>query len=299
MMTSYLGAVFRTAAPLLLALVGAYVSDRVGIQNFALEGALNIGAFAGVVAAMYTDSTTIGIIAAVAAAMLLQLIYVCLSEFMHGDTVITGIGLSMLSAGFTKYMTVMLMGMSYIYLDPKFKIVSLPLNFLSGSEALSTIFAGHTLFVYLAPILLVLLWLFMFKTSVGLNVRASGLNRNALEAAGVKTRKYRIFGVLFAGAMCGLAGVHMSLGYLTMFSDNMIAGRGYIVYAAVIFGRGDPWASALACLVFAAAEALSYRSQQLGLSSYIVSMLPYVATVVALIIQGYRSKRLNRDKNYA
>lgn len=298
-MESYLGAVLRTAAPLLIALVGAYISYAVGIPNFAVEGAMNLGAFTGVLAAMYTESTMLGVLCAVLAAMLLQLVYGCFIEFLHGDGVITGIGLTIFSSGFTKYVTVMIIGTGYIYLNPELKIMSLPMKFLAGFPSLSTIFGGHTLLVYLAPFMVLILYLFVFKTALGMNIRACGQNKQALEAAGIKTRKYRILGVIFAGAMCGLAGAHMSLGYLTMFSENMIAGRGYIVYAAVIFGSGNPWISALACLVFAAAEALSYRSQQMGISSYIVSMMPYAATICALIIQGYRAKKMNRDKSYA
>lgn len=291
MLGSYLAAIIRTATPLLLAGMGSIISEQVGVFNISLEGAMNIGAFVGVVCVYYTALPIIGVAGAIVAGGILALIFVLFVEFLHANATIAAIGVNTLSAGLTTFLTKIVFNEGLVGANKIVSIPSVHIRFLTKIPFLNTVFNNHTILVYIAPIIVVALSLVLFRTSFGIKIRASGKNALALETAGYSSRKYRLVGVITTGLLCGLAGAHLALGYVSMFSEGLIAGRGYIAYSAAVFGMANPGLTSLACLIFAFADALSYRSQQIGIATQIVSMMPYIATVVALTVQGNKMRK--------
>jgi len=286
MLESYLAAIIRTATPLLLAGMGSIISERVGVFNISLEGAMNIGAFVGVVCVYYSAMPILGVLGAVVAGGLLALIFILFVEFLHANETIAAIGVNTLSAGLTTFLAKMVFKEGVVGANKIVSIPSIRIPSLEQVPVLNTVLNNHTVLVYIAPLIVVALAFILFRTAFGIKIRASGENAMALETAGVSSRKYRIVGVVSTGLLCGLAGAHVALGYVSMFSEGLIAGRGYIAYSAAVFGRANPGLTSVACLIFAFAEALSYRSQQIGISAQIISMMPYIVTVAALTIQG-------------
>ena len=286
MLIGYLSAVVRTSAPLLLIALGGIISYRVGVTNLALEGIANLGAFAGVVVSFYGGSSMMSMLAAILAGTLVSMLFSFFIERFRGNEVIVAIGINTLSGGLTTFLSPVIFGAGIVgSADLKgFPKVSLPL--LEKVPVLDAVFNNFTILIYVAPVITILVWFIMFKTNLGIKLRASGESPLSLETAGISAKKYRVVGVLITGMLAALGGVHLSLGYVTQFSEGIISGRGFIAYSASVFGQGRPGLTWIACIIFAMAEALSYRAQALGIPSHLVSMMPYVVTIVALCIQG-------------
>lgn len=286
MLIGYLNAVVRTSAPLLLIALGGIISYRVGVTNMALEGIANLGAFAGVVVSFYGGSSLMSMLAAMLAGVLTSLLFSLFLEYFRGHEVIVAIGINTLSGGLTTFLSPVFFNAGIVGSAnlKSFPVVHIPL--LDKIPVLDAIFNNFTVLIYVAPALTILVWFIMYKTNLGIKLRASGESPQALETAGISARKYRVVGVLVTGALAALGGVHLSLGYVTQFSEGIISGRGFIAYSASVFGQGRPGLTWIACIIFAMAEALSYRAQALGIPSHIVSMMPYVVTIIALCVQS-------------
>lgn len=160
----------------------------------------------------------------------------------------------------------------------------LNLPFLINIPFLNTVFNHHSVFVYISWIFVVLVYVYLYKTPYGIWLRAAGEYPEALETAGISPRKMKYIASLLSGILCGFAGAHLSLGYLTLFTENMSADRGFIALAAIIFGRANPIKTSGAALMFGFFDALGIRLQVIGIPSQFTQMIPYGATVIALFI---------------
>ncbi len=286
MLIGYLSAVVRTSAPLLLIALGGVISYRVGVTNMALEGIANLGAFAGVVVSFYGGSSMMSILTAIVAGMLISLLFSFFVEKFRGHEVIIAIGINTLSGGLTTFLSPVIFNAGIVGSADLISLPTVKLPLLDKIPVLDAIFNNFTVLIYVAPIIAVLVWFVMFKTNLGIKLRASGESPQSLNTAGISARKYRVVGVVITGALAALGGVHLSLGYVTQFSEGIISGRGFIAYSASVFGQGRPGLTWVACIIFAMAEALSYRAQALGIPSHIVSMMPYIVTIIALCVQS-------------
>ena len=133
-------------------------------------------------------------------------------------------------------------------------------------------------------------WLVLYRTRLGLHVRVTGERPDAAESLGISTARMQHVASLLCGLLAGLAGVHLSLGYITMFAENMSAGRGFMAVAVLIFSNGDPFKVLLGCLLFGFSDALALRLQPLGVSSYLVLTVPYLVTLGALFLLTWRQR---------
>ena len=149
---------------------------------------------------------------------------------------------------------------------------------------LERVLSNHTPLIYVSFILVFVVWLILFRTKFGLHVRVTGEKPEAAEALGISTARMQHLASLCCGLLAGLAGVHLSLGYITMFAENMSAGRGFMAVAVLIFSAGDPGKVLAGCLLFGLSDAISLRLQSFGLSSYLVLMVPYLITLGALFV---------------
>jgi general nucleoside transport system permease protein len=291
----------RMATPFILAGLGGLVSLSAGDLNIALEGFMLIGAFFGVVGSYFMESYLAGIAFAVVATFLYSLFFAFFTIKLRSDVFIVGIAFNLLAAGVTVFLSRLLFEVRGSFSDPK--IVGIPtihIAALNDIPIIDQLFNNHSAFVYLSWILIIVFWVLIYKTPVGFYFRAAGEHPEALETAGIRVNSIRWYAAIICGIMCGLAGVHLSLGYLEMFVENMTAGRGFIALSAVIFGGSNPIIMSLTALLFGLAEGLSLRIQNLGIPSQFTLMLPYLTTLVALIIralnQGRKRKLLITDQ---
>lgn len=156
---------------------------------------------------------------------------------------------------------------------------------------LDKVLNNHTALVYVSLLLVAALHFLLFHTHLGISLRAVGEKPEAAAAAGIPVYRYRLAASVFAGMLCGLAGVHLSLGYVKMFTENITAGRGFFAYTAVVFGHANPFAAALASFVFGLAEVVTFRVQNLNLPGPLVLTIPYLVTLAVLILRNLRLKK--------
>lgn len=292
-MGELLAGTIRTATPILLAALGGLMCERIGIFNIALEGLLLLGAFFSIFGMYLSGNLFVALLFAVIVTTLFSTIFASFIEKLEADPTITALGLNMLAEGITTFL------MKYVFGDQGsvnvegivgMKKIQIP--FIKDIPFIGRIISGHTILVYVSWVLVAICAFVLFKTSLGVNMRMVGENRKAAEAAGIKTSRYRIVTVAISGIFCALGGAYLSLGYVRMFTENMTAGRGFIAYTAVIFGKASPFKVLFASIVFGFAEALSYRVQQFGnIPSPIVMMMPYIITIIALLIRTEQFKK--------
>jgi len=284
----------RTATPLILAALGGLLTQHAGILNIGMEGMILLGAFFGIVGSYFFASSLAGVLLAVAVGVLIGLLFAYFVIDLKSDEFIIGIAINMFAGGLTVFLLRSIFGVKGAFSSPD--IVPLPrfnFSFLDGIPVLDTIFNNHTVFVYVSWILVFLVYVYLYKTPYGIWLRASGEFPQALETAGVNPRKMKYISSIFCGIFCGFAGVHLSLGYLTLFTENMSANRGFIAMAAIIFGRAHPVKTLIAALMFGFFDALGIRLQVVGIPSQFTQMIPYLGTIVILFIvaKNHLSKR--------
>ncbi len=279
-------------APILLAAMAGTISERVGLFNIALEGQMLVGAFAAVAGDHLTGSLAGGIVAGVAAGMLFAAILAVGCQVLRGDAIVIGISLNLLASGLTAFLLRSVLGASGTFFDPAMSgLPRLSLPLLSDLPLLGRALGQQTPLVYLAWAMVAALAVFLAHTPWGLRLRGVGEQPEAAVTLGVDAARYRVLATLVAGGLCGLAGIQLALGSVTLFAQDMTAGRGWIAVAAVMLGRAAPVPVAGACVLFGLADAAGLRLQGLGLPSQLTEASPYVATLAALLLARLRWRR--------
>jgi simple sugar transport system permease protein len=294
---SILAATLRLAAPLVLAALGGLFSERSGIIDIGLEGKMLGSAFAAAAMAAATGSAWAGLGAGVGVAVMLALIHAFAAVSQRGDQVVTGMALNILVAGLAPVLAT-----SWFHMDGTTPALAPAARFgslaLPGAGAVAPVpllgplyarvVSGHNGILYVAALAVPAIALVLRRTRFGLRLRAVGENPDAVETAGVSVAWLRYRALIVTGVLCGLAGAYLSIAAGAGFSRNMTAGRGYLALAALIFGRWRPVPTALACLLFAFADAAQTRLQGVALPILgvvpveLVSAIPYALTVLLL-----------------
>jgi len=261
----------RLATPLVLAALGGLFSERAGVINIALEGTMLAGAFAAAAVTYATGSPWVGLLAGIAAGVLIAAIHAMACIRYKADQVVSGTAINILMFGVP--------------------------GFLSGALFLSS---GSTpqlpkeqLIPYapmvMAALLVPLTWYVLYRTPFGLRLRSVGENPEAADAAGISVGSIRYAGVLLSGVLAGIGGAYLSIGQSSLFTRNMTPGRGFIALAALIFGKWRPVQTMLACLLFGFTEAVSIQMQGVvklpsgeDIPVQFIQIVPYVLTIVVL-----------------
>lgn len=290
--TGLINGMIMGATPILLAALGGAFTFYAGIFNIAMEGMILSGAFFGVLGSYYFHSWEMGILTAIFGALLLALIFIFFSVVLKTDAFITGIALNLFALGATTYLLRQIFDVKGVFAGPG--LVSIPrvdIPLIKDIPIIGSVLSGHNLVVYLAIIITILSAYVIFGTRFGLRLRAAGYNAACLDSSGVPTSTVQIWSLIICGVLCGLAGAFLSLGYVTLFSENMSAGRGWISLAAVILVNGNPWGIALISLIFGLTDGLGLLLQSYRVPSQFTSMVPYVATLVALYFYSIRERK--------
>ena len=298
---SLIAAALRMATPIIFATMGGIFSSHAGIFNVGLEGLMLIGTFFAVVGSVQTGSAYGGMLYAVVACLIASLVFAFLHLELKANAVIVGLALNIVAIGMTNYLLTALLGVYGVYktdLIVGFQVVEIPV--IHNIPILGELISGHFPLVYLSFVSVFIVYLVLYKTPFGYRLRAVGENIDAAESIGVNTKRMKYYGLLLSGLFCAFGGTFMSLSYLTLFSENMTAGRGWLALAAINFGSMKPVPSMIACLIFGLADAFGIRLQQFGLPSQVVLMLPYLMTIIVLFISAViadRRKKANMKKD--
>ncbi|TFH36794.1 MAG: ABC transporter permease [Anaerolineales bacterium] len=279
-----LAAGIRIATPLLLAALGEVISEKAGILNIGIEGLMLAGSLSAFLATYYSGNIWIGVLVGGLMGSVISLIHAYLSVTLGTDQVVSGIAINTFSIGLTSLVFGAIFGVSAR--PPSVQPLKvIPIKILADIPILGPILFQQTPIVYIAFALVPLVSWFLFKTDLGLSLRAVGESPSAAESAGINVKRFRYAAILVGGLLAGWGGAFLSVGQLGSFSNGMTAGRGFIALAAVIFGRWTPIGTLLASLVFGTAYALQLSLQALGFSlpPQVLLMMPYIITMVALL----------------
>ncbi len=285
----------QAITPILLAALAGVLCGRVGVFNIALEGQMLVGAFAAVVGSYFLGSAWGGVLVAVVAVVVFSLILAYGATIFRGDPIVICIGMNLLASGLTAYLLRQIFGVSGTFTDPAiFGLDKIRIAAIENIPILGWGLSRQTALTYLAWLLVIVIAIVLFRTPVGLRLRGVGEQPDAAETLGVDVRRYRVVAVLVGGAMTGLAGAELSLGTISLFTEDMSAGRGWIAVVAVMLSRDDPRYAAAACVLFGLADASSIRLQSEGLPNQLTDIAPYVVTLAALIVSHRRRSRAGR-----
>jgi ABC-type uncharacterized transport system permease subunit len=289
---SLLNSLLRFTTPILLAALGGILCDRVGLFNIALEGMILTGAFAAIVGDYFTGSALVGVLSACLASAALAAVFGFLSISLKGDPIVLGIATNLLATGLTAYLLRAIFHVQGAFQDPRLVgLGNINIPILGGIPILGPLLSGHTILVYLSLFLLAAVSVVLFRTPLGLRMRGIGEQAVAAETLGVKVDALRYLAVILSGVFCGLAGAQLSIGIVTLFVQDMAAGRGWISVVAVMLGQSNPLGVFTASIFFGFANSLGFRLQGLGMPSQFTGMLPYVVTLLAFLLIRARQKR--------
>lgn len=278
--TALLLTIITAATPLLLAAIGEVVVERSGVLNLGIEGMMAIGAVCGFGAALYTGSPYVGILAAIAAGVLLSLLFGFLTLILVSNQVATGLALTLLGLGLAGMIGVGFVG------QPGVKLTKIHIPGLSDIPFIGPVVFGQDVLVYASLILTAGVAYVLFRTKLGLVIRAVGDSHQSAHALGYGVIPVRFACIAFGGGCAGLAGGYLSLAYTTQWIENMTAGRGWIALALVVFGSWLPWRVAIGAYLFGTVSILGFAVQGMGLGipSQLLSSLTYIVTIVALVV---------------
>ena len=282
--SALVAAMLRFATPLTFAAIGGMFSERSGVVNIALEGMMLTGAFFGIWGADRTGTWVAGLLIAMAAGAVFGLVHAVFAIHLRADQIVGGTAINFLALGLTGFLFVDIYGSSGTPdLRSSQQIPDVTLS--KGSDFFSSAFGQLNLMIWISFALLVLSYVVMFRTPVGLRIRAVGEHPLAADTVGISVYATRYAAVVLSGVLAALGGAYLSIGFVHSFNENMTAGRGFIALAALIFGKWRPFGAFAAALLFGFSSALAQRLGGVadwGSYAVLFQALPYVLTLIAV-----------------
>ena len=271
------------ATPLAYAALGGIFSERSGVVNIGLEGMMLTGAFFGIWGTAWSGHWYVGLVVAMLSGAAMALIHAVFAIHLRADQIVTGTAINFLALGITGYMFIDIYGdngtPSTINYVPNVNIPG-----IESMRFIGPVFGSLNLMIWIVFALVVLTHVVLFRTPIGLRIRAVGEHPRAADTVGIPVYALRYGAVILSGVLAALGGAYLSIGFVGSFDQDMTAGRGFIALAAVIFGKWRPYGAFGACLLFGFASGLADRLQSVaGVSVNLLSTLPYVLTLIALV----------------
>ncbi|RJQ40178.1 MAG: ABC transporter permease [Anaerolineaceae bacterium] len=287
----FIASVLRISTALILPALGGLITDLAGSINISLEGTMLVSAFIGVIVSGFSHNVWLGVLGGIVAGVLFSALLAYFHLYLGTNIILAGTALNILASGGTVFLLFMLTGdkgSSSTLASGMVPTINIP--FIEDIPFLGTVLSGHNIFVYLAFILAFLINKLLYSTKFGAHLRAVGEEPVAATSVGINVRKTKFQAILISGFLASLGGLNLSMAYLSSFQRDMTAGRGFIALAAVYLGGRKPWGTVLAAILFGIADALSNQLGTLDIPSQWVQMIPYVITILALVVNGIRSR---------
>jgi len=291
-MNGFLVALVVASTPLLFATIGEIITERAGLLNLGVEGMMLIGAVAGFGVGYLTDSPVLAVLAAAFAGGLSGLLFGFLTISLRANQVVSGLTLTIFGSGLSSFIGSSFIGfkMSDSFID-SFKPYPIPL--LSRIPIIGQVIFTQDIYVYIGLITAILLGLYLYRTRIGLNLVAVGENPSAADASGINVDLYKYLHVTLGGALCGLGGAYLSMVDVPQWQDNITAGRGWIAIALVIFVGWNPVKAIFGAFLFGGLSIIGFRLQQYGIPQSLLDTLPYLVTILVLVMSSMRKSKDN------
>jgi len=278
---SFLIATIGASIPLLYASVGTVFSERSGVSNLGIEGVMLMGAVTGFIAAVLSGSLLIAVIVTITVGILIGFVYSFVVVTLRANQIVCGLALTILGTGLSGFL-----GAKYSVEPSSVAFGRMAIPILSDIPVLGPILFNQDIFTYAILVLIPLGTIFMYRTRPGLMLRACGENPAAVDSAGGNVRRIRYLSTMFSCMMTAVGGAYLTLCFTSSWQENITAGKGWIAVAIVIFATWNPLKAAGGSFLFGGIVVLTVRLQVIGIdaSIHFINMLPYVCTVVVLII---------------
>ena len=292
MFTSFMISVIIAGTPLLFATLGELLTEKAGHLNLGVEGLMLIGAVAGFGAGIVTGNPVLAMLGAVVAGALGALIYGFLTISLRANQVVSGLALTIFGTGFSSFLGTNFIGQKMPEAIINFyKPIEIPL--LSKIPLIGEVFFNQDIFIYFGYLITVVIGLYLYNTRKGLNLRAVGENPGAADSSGINVSRYKYIHILIGGALCGLGGAYLSVVEVPAWQDNITAGRGWIAIALVIFCKWNPYKALFAAYLFGGLSIVGFRLQHLNLSQSLLDALPYLFTILVLVMSSMKKSKEN------
>lgn len=278
--TEFLADAIRAGTPLLLATLGEIYAERSGILNLGVEGMMIVGAVVGFATTLSTGNPWLGLLIALLSGALLSLIHAFMSISLRANQVVSGLALTMLGLGLSS-----ILGKSLVGVRLKSPIPYTPISMASEIPLLGAFLKQDPL-IYASYIIAIILWIILFKTRIGICIRAVGENPASADLAGINVYLTRYLCTILGGALAGIAGAYLSLAYTPSWIEGMTAGQGWIAIALTIFSLWSPTRAIIGAYLFGGIRVLQYRLQPIGVSVPLLKTLPYLSTILVIIISS-------------
>ncbi|MGF6989769.1 ABC-type uncharacterized transport system permease subunit [Lachnospiraceae bacterium PM6-15] len=292
----YIFTVIRVMTPILFAGLACMTFTKGGIDSIGIEGIMLLCAMSGSVGSHFTGSALGGVLIAILVGIATAFLFGYVTLQLKSVEILSGIAINTLASGLTIFVIYYVAGekgSTQSLMSPTIANINIPI--LQSIPILGPIVSGHNLLTYVAILLIFALAFLFYRTPLGLRIRSVGENPKAASSVGINVMKYKYITLALAGTLAGLGGAFMSMGYVSFFSKEMIAGRGWIGMAAEAMGRGNPFGILASSCLFGLADSMATRLQMINFPAQLVQTLPYVITIVAISIYSYReSKRAKR-----
>lgn len=280
----------NTSTIVILAALGCLMTDQAGMMNIGIDGMMVLGAFAAAIGSWASGSWVVGIGCALLCGLVFGLLYGVFVIGLKSDEFIIGVALNIFAGALTSFLLRTFFGSSGTFHPTEGAVVPLPdvnLGIIGGSPVKLNIM------VLIAWVLVALCWILLYRTPMGSWIHASGEHPESLRSAGRRPEGMKYFSSVICGLLCGLSGAYLSLGYLSSFSENMSAERGYVAVACVIFGRSNPVIVFFAALLFGFIEAAGTRMQNV-VDPTLTKTFPYIGTILMMILLALRQQIRNK-----
>ena len=282
--TGLLAAMMRMATPIIFGTLGEILCERAGVLNLGIEGIMLMGAMTGFLTTLTTGSLWLGVAAAALVGVLLSLFMAFLAVYLGLSQHVSGLGITLFSTGLAMFIYRLAVG-SPVNPPTVRPFTQTAIPFLSGIPILGTALFNQYVLVYIALLLVPLIWFLFYRTSWGLAIRTVGENPFAADTVGINVNLTRTLCLAAGGALMGVGGAFLTLAHQNMFLIDVVGGRGWIAIAMVIFGNWDPAKGMAGAMIFGFLDALQLRLQGLGfdIPFHLFLIIPYLMTVVALV----------------
>ncbi|HFU4203774.1 TPA: ABC transporter permease [Streptococcus suis] len=279
----------QLSIPIVLGALCGTIAERSGVILLGVEGLMLFGSFFGVVGVYLTDNPWIGVLFSILVGAIMGLLYGIFVLRYRAQQSVVGVGFNLLGSGLTAVLLKMIWDAEGMSTTVK-TVPTVTIPVLNKLPLVGRLFDHQTPYLYMMILLVIGTWIIMYKSKIGLRLRAMGENPHAVQTAGIQVNKYRYFALIISGMIAGLAGSYLSISQNNLFVTDMVAGRGFMGLAANIFGGWHPLGSLGASYIFSVAQAIRFKLVDVGLPTHLISMLPYITTLLVLLGVGMKAK---------
>lgn len=291
--TNYLFSLIRMTTPLAYGSMGAVISKQAGTNNLAIEATMLMASMISVGVSVYVSSPWLALAVGCLTGVVVSLFLAVMFLKYKSDSAMTCISLNTVASGLAMFIPLVWFGSKgAIQNRPTLKFPSVDIPLIRDIPFVGQVLSGHCVLTYLAVVVVFLVWFLLFKTPLGLRIRAAGENEEAATSVGVNVYHTKLISFVFTGLLCGFGGAYMSMYYVSWFSYGLIAGRGFVCLSISNLTGGRPWASYLVAFAFGAIDALAMNLQSIAsVPAELLQMLPYLATIIGVTLVGYFEKQ--------